>query len=146
MPSSWQPPTLGKAFPSYEVRRVHGNYKGIDSADISDTSNLRLDSPVHDANLLLSVYHRHDMEVLLQRMVKKGMIPATYAKECILAAKNMFYDVPRGVREDIHAVYEHFKMPIEKALEGATSISFIDSIILERNLANSLSCKDLYHK
>jgi len=86
------------------------------------------------------------MEVLLQRMVKKGMISATYATECILAANNMFHDVPGGVREDIHAVYEHFKMPVEKALEGATSISFIDSIILERNLAKSLSCKDLHRK
>ena len=124
------------------VVQVDGYYKGIDSSDSKDVGNLNKESVIHNTNLLMSVHCRADMKALLQKMVKDGKISAEHATACIQAAANMVEHIPRGVRADIQAVY----IPVAEALEGATSISFIDSIILERNLTEALSCKDLHRK
>jgi len=128
------------------VVQVDGYYKGIDSSDSKDVGNLNKESVIHNTNLLMSVHCRADMKALLQKMVKDGKISAEHATDCIQAAANMVEHVPRGVRADIQAVYNSFSIPVAEALEGATFISFIDSIILERNLAEALSCEDLHRK
>jgi len=131
---------------TFEVVECNGNYKGIDSMDVRNGGNLTLTSPVHDTNLLLSVRYRPDIIILLQKLVKNGVIPQSFASETILAAKALFEQKVGGAREDIRTVYEEFSSPVEEALEGATSISFVDSILLERILSKCFSCRDLRRK
>jgi hypothetical protein len=132
---------------TYEVRECNGNYKGIDSCDVSDNGNLNLSSPVHDTNLLLTVHYRKDIIMLLQRLVKNGVISQSFAQECVQGAEALFEQTAvGGAREDIQAVHDEFSSPVDQALEGATSISFVDSISLERILTKSSSCRDLRRK
>lgn len=132
---------------TYEVRECNGNYKGIDSCDVSDNGNLNLSSPVHDTNLLLTVHYRKDIIMLLQRLVKNGVILQSFAQECVQGAEALFEQTAvGGAREDIQAVHDEFSSPVDQALEGATSISFVDSISLERILIKSSSCRDLRRK
>ena len=131
---------------TFEVIECNGNWKGVDSMDIRDGGNLALTSPVHDTNLLLSVHFRRDIIILLQKLVKNGVIQQSFASETILAATALFEQKVGGARKDIRTVYEEYCSPVEEALEGATSISFVDSIILERILSKSFSCRDLRRK
>jgi len=138
---------------TYEVRECHGNYNGIDSAFVGEYGNLNLRSPLHDANLLLSLHHRQDVQGVLQKMVNKEVIDKTCSDDRLNGAAIMFDNSGADMSEadklltpDLQYIQDQYKMPIEDALHGATSISFVDSIVLESILARPVSCHDFARK
>ena len=130
---------------TYEVRECHGNYNGIDSAYVGEYGNLNLRSPLHDANLLLSLHHRRDVRGVLQRMVNKEVIDKTCADDRINGGAVMF-ETDELLSPELQYIHDQYKIPVATALYGATSISFVDSIILESILAKPVSCQDLDRK
>jgi hypothetical protein len=100
------------------------------------------------------LHHRQDVQGVLQKMVNKEVIDKTCSEDRLNGAAIMFdnsgaadmSEADKLLTPDLQYIQDQYKMPMEVALHGATSISFVDSIVLESILARPVSCHDFARK
>lgn len=131
---------------TYEVRQIDGGYRGIYSANVVDYGDFNLDTPLHCANTLLSV-GRKDIQLLLHRMVRRG-IATRRLRDDLLRASKVLHDNLDSRPSDKQNSTETKRLRSmlgcskEEAVLGATSLSLIDAVKLESIMSKSHSCKD----
>ena len=114
----------------YQVHRVHAGYKGIDTCNIHDVGRFDIQSDILYNNEQLTLRGRKDIQEHFDSLVKRGIINTATAKLW---------------REDetMFETSESMKEWMTPSIFGATTLTFMDAIELQRVMSHPHVAKNM---